>query len=59
VLLLAAAGIGSAEATGISVLFGLALTVMGLCGALVWMLAGYKRFDRRSGLQALKDGARE
>lgn len=57
VLLLAALNVGAAEATILSVLFGLGLTIIGLGGAVVWMLAGYKRFERGDGLQQLRQGA--
>jgi hypothetical protein len=54
VLLFTAGGIGAAEAAGLSILFGLASTVLGLLGAIVWMCAGYRRFAWRDGLAAVQ-----
>jgi uncharacterized protein (TIRG00374 family) len=46
VLLFAQLGINATTATAVSILFGLALTVIGLAGALVWMVFGYRRLAR-------------
>jgi uncharacterized membrane protein YbhN (UPF0104 family) len=54
VLLFTAGGIGAAEAAGLSILFGLASTVLGLVGAVVWMGTGYRRFAWRDGLAAIR-----
>jgi len=59
VLLLTSAGIDAAAATSLAILFGLALTALGLVGAIVWVLAGYRRFDRSAGLSKLRRAASE
>lgn len=43
VLLFAPIGVDVSKATAVSILFGLVLTALGLLGALVWLVAGYRR----------------
>ena len=52
VVLFAPLGIGAADATAVSILFGLAITVLGLMGAIVWICAGYRRRIRLSSRQS-------
>jgi uncharacterized membrane protein YbhN (UPF0104 family) len=59
VLLLTSAGVDAAAATSLAILFGLSLTALGLVGAVVWVLAGYRRFDRAAGLSKLRRAAAE
>ena len=51
ILLFANIGIGANEATAVAILFGLALTAIGLVGGLVWMASGYRRFGRVPNLE--------
>ncbi len=48
ILLFSNIGVGTNEAVSISILFGLVLTVVGLAGAVVWLLSGYQRFGGRA-----------
>jgi len=57
VLLLKAAGVEAAAAVSLAILFGLALTVLGIAGGAVWLTSGYRRVDRATGLGELKRAA--
>jgi glycosyltransferase 2 family protein len=46
VLLFAPLGVGPAQALAISILFGLAMTVLGVIGAVVWISSGHHRSIR-------------
>lgn len=59
VLLFAGTGIAAAEATAVSILFGLTATVMGVLGGVVWMLNGYQRVAPADGFAALRPGPRD
>lgn len=54
ILLFAPLGIGADQAVAISVLFGLALTAIGLAGAVVWLASGYRRVDLAMRLGAIR-----
>jgi uncharacterized membrane protein YbhN (UPF0104 family) len=54
VLLFAGIGVQATEATAVSILFGLALSVIGIAGAVVWLASGYRRFGRAEDRRQMK-----
>lgn len=46
--------VAAPEATAVSVLFGLALTVVGLLGAVVWLTSGYRHIDLSARFNVIK-----
>jgi hypothetical protein len=59
ILLFAKVGVAATEATAVAVLFGLVLTAVGLIGALVWMIPGYRKLGRADGRLRIDDEAPE
>lgn len=46
IVLFSGIGIGATQAAAISILFGLALTALGILGAVVWLTSGYQRVGK-------------
>ena len=57
VLLLTATGASAAQAVAVSILFGLAMTVVALAGGVMWALSPYRRISAREAMAQLRRGA--